>query len=279
MSERKKILIIDPESEMMYRLINKLKEHHDVMIAGGSKQTQNYYNAKIFDKLNYFDVIFLEPVMPCGIFSLEKTKNGMDTGWPLYNKFLRELKKTKVVIWSHTPNDFIYPNKIYPDRKWGDNVTIVRKDGSDDDSLLKVVERKNILIIDHEPHYKNRQIIPFEKSHNVELAISIDAVNNRIHQHKKDGGLEWYDLILIDPFFPYDGEKYSKERTHDGTITGYCLYEDLMKELKHPKIIVWTYTPSQYTNLGWKETIVFKSKSTGGDKNELFNIVEELFEI
>ncbi|MCX6824124.1 MAG: hypothetical protein NT085_03270 [candidate division SR1 bacterium] len=145
--------------------------------------------------------------------------------------------------------------------------------------LMDTQKKLNVLIIDHEPHYKDRQIKPFEKIHNVELAISIAAIDNRIEMHKTKGGLNFYDLILIDPFFPCDGKKYTLSETQDGTITGWCLYKNIMQDLDHTKIVVWTYTPSHYTDLGWGDSVIFKSKCVGGDKDELFAIVEEIFSV
>lgn len=138
MSNKKNILIIDNNIENSIRPIKTLQEQHTITIAGGTKQVENYYNSEPYTGLLCFDIIFVEACMPPGIFSLEETDDGLHTVWPLYNKFLKDLPNVKIIIWTHPIQEYMYPTKRYPERRWGDNV-LIRKKSPDDNSLVNIV--------------------------------------------------------------------------------------------------------------------------------------------
>jgi len=136
-----KILIVDSEPEYSERVIRFLKKEHEVKIAGGTKQLQNYYEAEAYDHLNYFDIVITENVMPGGIFPPEETEGCTHTAWAIYHKFLKDLPHTKLVIWTRSIPFIQYPTDLHPDRKWPDDVILWHKDASNDNNLLDCVNK------------------------------------------------------------------------------------------------------------------------------------------
>lgn len=138
----KKILVIASDADNMFRSIQRLKrKDHEVKLTYTPEGVKAYYENDIYDHLNYFDLIFLNPFMPSGMLSTEED-DPTHIGWLLYERFLRNLKTTKIVILAWKVSDYQYPTNEHSDRKWGDNmVAIIQKDPTYEDSLLDLVEK------------------------------------------------------------------------------------------------------------------------------------------
>jgi len=146
MSERKKILIIEKDGGYYQgRPIRFLKEKHDVQIVISQEGLTNLKkkwedDEKLPNGLEHYNIIIMEPYFSHHPrYTYEETDDATQTGWFLYRDFMKDLARP-VVIWTYLVEQYTYPTDRYPHRKWGENVTIKRKDGSDDDSLLKIVE-------------------------------------------------------------------------------------------------------------------------------------------
>jgi len=139
MTTRKKILIIDADFRLQSFQIDILKEKHDVECAISTGAIGNVVNLYP-EGFEYFDIIFLEPYFPPHpLFTSEETDGGFNTGWFIYKKFLENLKKPIVVIWTSKVQEYQYPNNIYPQRVWGTKVRFLKK-GGDLDYLANAVE-------------------------------------------------------------------------------------------------------------------------------------------
>ncbi|MFA5747848.1 MAG: hypothetical protein WC872_01920 [Candidatus Absconditabacterales bacterium] len=121
--------------------------------------------------------------------------------------------------------------------------------------------KKKILIIDHEPEYQGRPIRFLEKIYEVKLAISLNAINNRLNENK-------FDLIFIEPFFPY-GKDYED-------INVWLFYDEKLKNLSCP-IVLWSHHPillSVFEKYTWGENVSTLEKNA--DDNCLVEKAKEL---
>ncbi|MCX6581418.1 MAG: response regulator [Candidatus Aminicenantes bacterium] len=126
---KKKILLIEDEQDMNFRLINQLKECYDLEIAVSIDAAINLL------KLGKdFELIFLDIMMPPGPYSSEVTNDGIETGWIFYERELRQ-RPTKVVIWTR--------NSDILNKPWGRNV-VERLIKSNDESQLLDTARKHL---------------------------------------------------------------------------------------------------------------------------------------
>ncbi|MFA6256000.1 MAG: hypothetical protein WC606_02345 [Candidatus Absconditabacterales bacterium] len=143
--ERKKILVIEKEPKMMPRIIRFLKEKHDVQIVSSQEGLMNFkktYEEKehLQNGLEHYDCIIMEPYFSHHPrYTYEETDDAMQTGWFLYRDFMKDLPRP-IAIWTYPTWQYMYGPNNHPDRKWGDNVIIIRKDGTNDYSLVELVE-------------------------------------------------------------------------------------------------------------------------------------------
>ncbi|NOU16708.1 MAG: response regulator [Bacteroidales bacterium] len=127
----KNILIIEDEADMIHRLITELKKHYKVEIAGSVSAAKYLLNESGIS----FDLIFLDSIMPNYPYSVEETNGGLETGWVLYEKELRD-KRIPIVVWTRHTAIFTKP--------WGGNVHYKeKKDGTNDNQLVDLA-KKNI---------------------------------------------------------------------------------------------------------------------------------------
>lgn len=104
---------------------------------------------------------------------------------------------------------------------------------------------KKILLICGEPEKLLDSLKSLQAQHDVDLAISVSAVYNCFKLHEEEGGLDYYDLIIMDPELNPD-PMYNYVKSDSGQQTGWFLYQDFMKDLKTP-IIIWTFFEEEYT--------------------------------
>jgi hypothetical protein len=144
--ERKKILIIDKEPDSMFRPIRFLKEKYDVQIVicqDGLMNFKKHWEEKehLKNGLEHYDVIIIEPYFGHHpLYTYEETTEATQTGWFLYRDFMRDLP-TPIVIWTYPTEQYMYGKDNYPERQWGENAIILKKDGTNDYSLVELIER------------------------------------------------------------------------------------------------------------------------------------------
>lgn len=123
-----KILIVDDEQEMNFRLIKRLREFYDVKVAISVEAAINLL------KHEYpFTLIFLDAMMAPGIYDITETDEGIETGWILYIKELRKLTDTKIIVWTKNSDIFSKP--------WGQNVVEKVIKSNDEDQLLNLAQK------------------------------------------------------------------------------------------------------------------------------------------
>ena len=103
---------------------------------------------------------------------------------------------------------------------------------------------KKILIIERDPQADRLYLGVFQQKYEVEFASCIVAIQNRIEQHQDDGGLEYYDAIIMDPYISHH-PLYSFEETFASMQTGWFIYRDFMQSLM-TTVIIWTHPIEQY---------------------------------
>ena len=127
---KKKILLIEDERNMNFRLINKLKECYEVEIAISVPAAIN-----LLDHKKDFDLIILDIMMAPGPYDSDETDEGIETGWIFYEKVLKSLN-IKVVIWTKNTDIFRKP--------WGPNVVEKVIKSSDENQLVEIARRQII---------------------------------------------------------------------------------------------------------------------------------------
>jgi CheY-like chemotaxis protein len=125
--DKKKILLIEDEREMNFRLIYKLKEFYTVEIAISVDAVIN-----LLKQQKDFDLIILDIMMAPGPYSSSETDEGIETGWILYSKVLKNLNK-RIVIW--TKNSDIFQ------KSWGTDVVERVIKSSDENQLVDIARR------------------------------------------------------------------------------------------------------------------------------------------
>jgi CheY-like chemotaxis protein len=123
----KKILLIEDEEEMNFRLINKLKKEYDVEPAMSIDAALNVLDSGI-----EFDLIILDIMMYPGCYDYEKTDEGTETGWIFYQDRLKNAN-VKVMIWTRNRNIF--------DKPWGPNVVEKLIKSNEDLQLVNAVKK------------------------------------------------------------------------------------------------------------------------------------------
>jgi len=129
---------------------------------------------------------------------------------------------------------------------------------------------KKILLICGEPERLLSALQSLKAQHDVDLADSVPSVLNCSKLHEDEGGLDFYDLIIMDPELDPD-LLYEDKETDSGKQTGWFLYGDFMEDLKTP-IVIWTFFPeeyvyktSHYPKRKWKENVVGIIKKSYSD--------------
>lgn len=103
---------------------------------------------------------------------------------------------------------------------------------------------KNVLIIEGDTRMISLYLDLFREGYNVEFATCIEVFQDRIDQHRKNGGLDYYDIIIMEPYisnFPL----YDYEETFSALQTGWFIYRDFMQNITTP-VIIWTHPIEQY---------------------------------
>jgi CheY-like chemotaxis protein len=126
--QKKKILIIEDQPEMNPRIIAKLKDHYDVTIANSVNSVLNYLKKGL-----NFELIFLDIMLPPYPYKLDETNNGLETGWVLYQKELKD-KSIKIILWSRF-HDILFK------KEWGSNVVDKAVKSTDDFQLLELARK------------------------------------------------------------------------------------------------------------------------------------------
>lgn len=127
--ENIRILIIEDEADMMHRSIAELRNYCKVEVAGSVSAAKYLLNESGIS----FDLIFLDSIMPNYPYLLEETNGGLETGWVLYHKELRD-RKIPVIVWTRHTAIFSNP--------WGENVLHKeKKDGTNDNQLVDLVKK------------------------------------------------------------------------------------------------------------------------------------------
>ncbi len=143
---------------------------------------------------------------------------------------------------------------------------------------LKTMKRK-ILIIDGRPDMIPRAIAILKKSHEVDVAISVDAVENL--SNLKEGGLSYYDIIFFEQAMSHS-KMFTLEETASCMHTGWCLYEKFMRDLNNINV-VWTfpikeysYPTPEYPKRNWGKNVKLLKKRVGDD-DYMLNFIEQCF--
>jgi len=124
----KRVLVIEDEREMNFRPIHRLEEVYQVEVARSVAAAVNIL------KINPagFDLIFLDIMMEPGPYKDVDTDDGMETGWVLYQRELKE-RPTKIVLW--TRNSDIWK------KLWGLNVVDKLIKSGEDDQLVEAARK------------------------------------------------------------------------------------------------------------------------------------------
>ena len=128
----KRILLIEDEKEMNFRLINRLMEVYDVELA---RSIDAAINAVELSKaqVKEFDLIILDIMMSPGThYTAEETDEGMETGWVFYNDKLKDTS-INVVIWTR--------NRDILNKPWGANVVDKFIKSNEDDQLVDIAKK------------------------------------------------------------------------------------------------------------------------------------------
>ncbi|MCK4762067.1 MAG: hypothetical protein KAW12_07700 [Candidatus Aminicenantes bacterium] len=128
----KRILLIEDEKEMNFRLINRLKEIYDVVHA---RSINAAINALELSKQQgkEFDLTILDIMMsPGSHYTTEETNEGIETGWVFYKDKFENLN-TPVVIWTRNRDIFVKP--------WGPNVVEKLIKSSNSNQLVDVAKK------------------------------------------------------------------------------------------------------------------------------------------
>src|SRR5574344_2899563 len=104
---------------------------------------------------------------------------------------------------------------------------------------------KKVLIIERDHHLNPLYHNILAGKYELEFADSIDILQNRALRHQPQGRLEYYDLIVMDPYISHY-PLYTYTETFSMRQTGWFLYRDFMADLK-TKIIIWTNSVEQYS--------------------------------
>jgi hypothetical protein len=117
----KRILLIEDEEYKNHRAIFQLKKEYLVDVALSIDAALNFLS---FYK---YDLYILDIIMARGPYSIEETKNNLETGYVFYHKVLIN-KQEPVIIW--TRNDELFT------RTWGENVKNKLLKNEEEDQLL-----------------------------------------------------------------------------------------------------------------------------------------------
>ena len=127
----KRILLIEDEREMNFRLINRLIEVYDVELARSIDAAINVLDLSK-EQGEEFDLIILDSMMSPGTYyTAEETDEGMETGWSFYQDKLKG-SETKVIIWTR--------NRDILNKPWGTNVVGKIIKSNDDDQLVNIAK-------------------------------------------------------------------------------------------------------------------------------------------
>jgi CheY-like chemotaxis protein len=125
---KKRILLIEDEKEMNFRLINPLKDLYEVEIAISAEAAIDILKSDS----KGFDLIILDVMMAPGPYTMTETDKGMETGWVLYREELQRLP-TRIIIW--TRNSYIFG------KPWGPNVKEKLDKSSDEYQLVNAAKK------------------------------------------------------------------------------------------------------------------------------------------
>lgn len=125
---KKRILLIEDEKEMNFRLIKRLKDIYDVEIAISAEAAINVL--KLYP--TGFDLIILDTMMDPEPYTVTETDEGMETGWILYQKELQRLP-TKIIVWTRNNEIFRKP--------WGPNVRDKLIKSGDENQLVNAAKK------------------------------------------------------------------------------------------------------------------------------------------
>lgn len=136
-----KILLIDASQFTQFRCVRFLKDKHEVQLCISLEALDNIINLHQ-EGLDYFDLILIEPYFPNGKkYSYHETSDALQTGWFIYRDFLKDLAKTKVAVITYPTEQYVYSERNFPGRAWGENMVGIFRKSWEDDMLLNLVEK------------------------------------------------------------------------------------------------------------------------------------------
>ncbi|HLP59616.1 MAG TPA: hypothetical protein VK186_12330 [Candidatus Deferrimicrobium sp.] len=126
--KKKRVLLIEDEKEMNFRLINRLKESYEVENAISVEAAINAL--ELYP--NEFELIILDVMMAPGPYNMTETDEGIETGWVLYKNELQKLS-VPIIVWTRNSDIF--------GKSWGTNVKEKLIKSSDEDQLVNVARK------------------------------------------------------------------------------------------------------------------------------------------
>lgn len=130
-----------------------------------------------------------------------------------------------------------------------------------------------ILLIEDQLSVNRRAIEELvNNGYQIVKAISPSAAKKQLHRNPD------VDLIILDCIMP--PEDFSGEETHQGTLTGYVIYNTLLREMRTP-IVLWTVLGQAFQfvpgsgDVNWGDNVVLKVRKRM-EKDELVSLVERV---
>ncbi len=139
-----RIFIIDPEAYNATIQIKALERAGwEVKKTYTTTGVESCYQRDVYDKLNYFDVIILSALITPDKMNLsplnviEKNFDPREVCWLVYEKYLKSLKNTKIIIWCPCRQESLVQE--HPEWEWDGNVVFLQRNIHDEQNLLNVV--------------------------------------------------------------------------------------------------------------------------------------------
>ena len=121
--------------------------------------------------------------------------------------------------------------------------------------------KPKVLLITKNPEHLPRCLDRLKQDCEVEITKSISGLQNYMDNH--DDGLNYYDIILMDPYLNYT-PLFSYEETDEGLLTGWLLYHSFMKDLEI-KVVIYSHIIDTYTELNWGSNVELSMQHTNDD--------------
>jgi CheY-like chemotaxis protein len=128
MKTKRTILVIDDQPEMNLTLLGKLSEKYEVEKAISVFAVENF-----FDNNKQCDLIFLDIMLPFRPYTDLETKNGIETGFVLFEKCLAD-KSIEIIVWTRSQDALKSTRLGYP-------VISREKKNNDSDQLLDLANK------------------------------------------------------------------------------------------------------------------------------------------